>query len=464
MNEDSTICAISTPAGTGAIAVIRLSGKEAIDIADKLFVSPDKNKRLANQKPNTVHFGNFEYEDQIIDQVVYTIFREPYSYTGEDVVEISCHGSVYIQQKILETLIQCGAQLAKPGEFTLRAFMNGKMDLPQAEAVADLIDSKSQALHDAAIRQMRGGFSNEIAQLRQSLLEFASLIELELDFSEEDVEFANREQLKKQIDSIQSLLERLINSFKFGNVIKNGIPVTIIGRPNVGKSTLLNALLNEEKAIVSDIPGTTRDVIEDTINIQGFTFRFIDTAGIRQSADALEKIGIERTFENIRKARLILFLTDIKETFENINNQIKELPLQQDQELVVIINKIDTIDESEFKSKLDTLKKNLDFPVIPISAKKRVNIHDAVKFLIDSVNINIANNNDTVITNARHYESLKGAFEAGNRVIAGINNSISGDLLAQDIREMLYYLGSISGEITTDEILGNIFRNFCIGK
>lgn len=464
MIDESTICAIATPPGTGAISIIRLSGKDSLTITDKIFCSSSKKKQLNKQKPNTVHFGNIVYQDQVIDEVVFTVFIAPHSYTGEDVVEISCHGSIYIQQRIMEILITNGARLAQPGEFTMRRFLNGKMDLSQAEAVADLISSRSKTMHDTAIQQIRGGFSNEIVHLREKLLEFASLIELELDFSEEDVEFANRKQLKEQITTIQSVVSMLIGSFKFGNVVKNGVPVAIIGKPNVGKSTLLNTLLNEEKAIVSDIPGTTRDIIEDTICIDGIMFRFIDTAGIRQPTDVLESLGIERTYDNIRKAKVVLFIAESFETIETLSDQIKNLPLQDDQMLAVLINKIDKSDYSKVEKQYKQLKINGKYPIILISAKKNLYIDEIIQFLIESIKYNNQLFNDIIVTNVRHYESLKYVFEAGERILRGLEINNPEDLLAQDIREMIYYLGTITGEITTDEILENIFKNFCIGK
>ncbi len=464
MIDESTICAIATPPGTGAISIIRLSGKDSIFIVDKLYRSPKNRKKLILQGPNTVHYGSILYKSQLIDQVLITIFKAPHSYTGEDVVEISCHGSEYIQQRIMEILIMSGAKQAQPGEFTLRAFLNGKMDLSQSEAVADLISSKSKTLHDAALKQIRGGFSNEISLLREKLLQFSSLIELELDFSEEDVNFADRKELKEQIISIQSIVKQLLESFKFGNVVKNGVPVAIIGKPNVGKSTLLNTLLNEEKAIVSEIPGTTRDVIEDTINLEGIIFRFIDTAGIRQPLDKIESLGIERTYENIRKAIIILYMAEANDSIETITEQINKLPLLEEQKLVVVINKIDTLNNDLLIKKFKNIKFRDKYPIILISAKRKLNVNKIIQLLVELIKYNNQLFNDIIVINIRHFESLKGTFEAGERVVNGLNTNIPGDLLAQDLREMIYYLGTITGEITTDEILGNIFKNFCIGK
>lgn len=462
MINNDIICAISTAQGNGAIAVIRLSGKESIALCDKVFKSP-KNKRLIDQDANTLHFGTIVDGDKIIDEVVISIFKNPRSYTGEDIVEISCHGSVFIQQQILQLLTRTGARLAKPGEFTLRAFINGKMDLSQAEAVADLIASTSSAAHKVAIQQMRGGFSSEIANLRDRLLHFISLLELELDFSEEDVEFADRKQLNELLTNIKGLIDKLLKSFDLGNVIKNGVPVAIVGHTNVGKSTLLNKILNEEKAIVSDIAGTTRDVIEDVINIEGVSFRFIDTAGIRETTDKIENIGIERTYDRISKASIVLLLVDATESKEDIERAIlnvKDRLGSADKKLIVVINKVDI---SNHKIELQHLLSN-DDAIIKISAKTGENIDALVQELLSVVNLTALDQNDVIVTNARHFEALENASIALQRSIDGVNTGISGDFLAQDIRETLHYLGEITGEITTDEVLGNIFKNFCIGK
>jgi tRNA modification GTPase len=464
MKDDSTICAISTPSGTGAISIIRLSGENAISIADKVFLIPNSKNHLSQKKPNTVYYGSILYQDQIIDQVLLTFFKAPKSYTGENVVEISCHGSIYLQQRIMEILIASGVRNAEPGEFTLRAFLNGKMDLSQSEAVADLIGSRSKSLHEAALKQMRGGFSTEISILRQKLLNFSSLIELELDFSDEDVNFADRNELKGEIEKIQDIVYKLLESFKYGNVLKNGVPVAIVGKPNVGKSTILNILLNDEKAIVSDIPGTTRDIIEDTVNIQGILFRFIDTAGIRESLDKLELLGIERTFNNIRKATIVLLVVEVTETIEDISQQVMNLDLQAEQKLIIIINKIDLVKNEMILNSFKDLQINNKYPVISISAKKNLHIDIIINLLVESVKYKSELFNDIIVINLRHFESLKNTYEAGKRVLDGIKNNISGDLLSQSIREMTYNLGAITGEISTDEILGNIFKNFCIGK
>lgn len=463
MVENYVICAISTPQGNGAIAVIRLSGNEALALCDKVFKSPNENKKLSNQLANTVHFGTIVDNDSIIDEVVVALFKGPHSYTGEDVVEISCHGSEYIQQQILQLFIKNGARIAKPGEFTMRAFLNGKMDLSQAEAVADLIASSSATSHKVAVQQIRGGFSSEIANLRDRLLNFISLLELELDFSEEDVEFADRKQLNDLLNNIQNLIQKLLKSFDLGNVIKNGVPVAIVGHTNVGKSTLLNRILNEEKAIVSDIAGTTRDVIEDVINIEGVSFRFIDTAGIRETTDIIESIGVERTYDRISKASIILLLIDASEGTDEMIKAVKTVKDKigdSDKKLIVIINKID---KPNVESDIQNLLNKQDV-VMKISAKTGENIDQLLNELLSVVNINALNQNEVIITNARHYEALEKASEALQRAIDGLNSGITGDFLAQDIRETLHYLGEITGEITTDEVLGNIFKNFCIGK
>jgi tRNA modification GTPase len=468
MNND-IICAISTPQGNGAIAVIRLSGDESIALTDKVFQSAG-NKKLIDQQPNTLHFGVLKEGDKIIDEVVVSLFKAPRSYTGEDVVEISCHGSVYIQQQVLQLLTKNGARLAKPGEFTLRAFVNGKMDLSQAEAVADLIASSSATSHKVAIQQMRGGFSGEIAYLRDRLLNFISLLELELDFSEEDVEFADRKQLNDLLNNIQQLIQKLLTSFDLGNVIKNGVPVAIVGHTNVGKSTLLNKILNEEKAIVSEIAGTTRDVIEDVINIEGVTFRFIDTAGIRETTDKIETMGIERTYDRIAKSSIVLLLVDATEKVADIAQAVKKVKEKigaTGKKLIVIVNKMDRLDDSKVEQEIDrSLNHSLDEADvrIKISAITGENVENLIEELLSVVNLSALNQNEVIVTNARHYEALEKASVALQRAIDGLNSGITGDLLAMDIREVLHYLGEITGEITTDEVLGNIFKNFCIGK
>ncbi len=474
-HNNDTIIALATSSGVGAIAVIRLSGNKSIEIVNSFFQSKFESKDLTNVKSHTIHLGNIVENKRIIDEVLVSVFKNPHSYTGEDIVEISCHGSVYIQQEILQLFLKNEIRHADAGEFTLRAFVNGKMDLSQAEAVADLIASDSKASHQIAMQQMRGGFSTEIASLRKQLLDFASLIELELDFAEEDVEFADRKQFQELIHEIRSVLKSLIDSFAVGNVLKNGIPVAIVGEPNVGKSTLLNALLNEEKAIVSHIAGTTRDVIEDDIIINGVTYRFIDTAGIRDTKDAIESMGIKKTFENIEKAQLVLHLVDggkIKEkriknkdlTLSNENQELKnDYP---NKKIVTIINKVDLLSDDEI-SKLKTKnlpRRQAGSELIFLSAKNKTGMDELVQKLTDLANTGILSNNQTIVSNSRHFEALNNALKSLNEVQKGIDENISSDLFAIDIRQALFHLGLITGEITTDDLLGNIFANFCIGK
>ena len=462
LSNNQSICAISTASGNGAIAIIRISGNEAFAICDKIIELKSGKQLLALHSHSSV-FGYIIDNKSVIDEVVISIFKNPKSYTGEDTVEISCHGSIYIQQRIMELLLRNGARLAQPGEFTLRAFMNGKLDLSQAEAVGDLIASQNQTSHQLALNQMRGGFSNQLNELRNKLLHFISLIELELDFSEEDVEFANRNEFKELILEINKVCKSLSASFKLGNVIKNGLPVAIVGKPNSGKSTLLNALLNEEKAIVSEIPGTTRDVIEDVINIEGIQVRFIDTAGIRDTTDTIETLGIEKTFEKIKKATIILLITDVSDNIEDIHNQLKRIQLSKNQTLAVILNKADKISADELKNK-EILMADLPFTSISISAKHKQNINAIHSYILQAINFKKLNDNDIIITNARHFEALENTYFSGQRIVEGLESHLPSDLLAEDIREMLRFIGEITGEITNDEILGNIFKNFCIGK
>ncbi|MBN1158122.1 MAG: tRNA uridine-5-carboxymethylaminomethyl(34) synthesis GTPase MnmE [Bacteroidales bacterium] len=468
MIDKDTITAISTAPGTGAIAVIRLSGENALDICDAVFISPT-DKKLSDQHANTLHYGTIREGDEIIDEVVAGLFKAPHSYTGEDLVELSCHGSVYIQKRILELLVSKGARLARPGEFTMRAFLNGKLDLTQVEAVADLIASGSKASHRVAMNQMRGGFTSEIKKLRDKLLEFISLIELELDFSEEDVEFADRNQLKVLLEEITQLLQSIRNSFSLGNVIKNGVPVAITGKTNSGKSTLLNLLLSEERAIVSEIEGTTRDSIEDVISIQGIHFRFIDTAGIRQTEDIVEKLGIERTLEKIRQATIIIHLLDSRLPVEELIRQIDHLEGftgQNDKKRIIVLNKTDLVPDNQLNITRQKIKDHLsehDYLVL-MSAKRGFHLDILEKTLTEAAGINTSSENDVIITNVRHYEALEKSLAAIERTSEGLYRNMPGDMLAQDIREALYYLGEITGEITDNEILGNIFKNFCIGK
>lgn len=461
-----TIVALATPSGAGAIAVIRLSGPDAIKIASNMFFSIH-GKKLNDQKTHTIHLGHIKDGEKIIDEVLLSIFKNPNSYTGEDVVEFSCHGSNYIQQEIIQMALRNGCRSAQAGEFTLRSFLNGKMDLSQAEAVADLIASDSAASHQLAIQQMRGGFSNEIKRLREELLNFASLIELELDFAEEDVEFADREEFQKLISKITQVLKRLIDSFATGNVLKNGIPVAIVGEPNVGKSTLLNALLNEERAIVSDIAGTTRDTIEDEINIGGISFRFIDTAGIRETEDIIEGMGIQKTFEKIEQAQVVIYLFDAEkfvESGEKFQIEIETIknkyPLKN---LIIVANKVDKLSEEELQNLEKTLRPQTSH-LIPLSAKKGIGLQELQDSLLEFINTGALRNNETIVTNSRHYDALLKALEEIIRVQQGIDANLSGDLLAIDIRQALYHFGEITGEITNDDLLGNIFANFCIGK
>ncbi len=471
MNNQDTIIALATPSGMGAIAIIRLSGDNAIHIVNQFFKSKIGNKNLLKQKTHTIRLGHIVDNNRYIDEVLVSIFKNPNSYTGENVVEISCHGSVFIQQEIIQLFIKNGIRLANPGEFTLRAFLNGKLDLSQAEAVADLIASDSKASHQIAMQQMRGGFSNEIEQLRQELLNFASLIELELDFAEEDVEFANRDDFQKLVHKIASVLKRLIESFAYGNVLKNGIPVAIIGETNVGKSTLLNTLLNEEKAIVSEIAGTTRDAIEDELIIDGVAYRFIDTAGIRDTQDVIESIGIKKTFEKAALAQVIIYLFDgsilrnkdgeqQKILLDFIQVEIDNIKTKfPDKKLLIVANKTDLLSDTEIDNIHKTIKNTL-----LLSAKNNEGINELKNELTSLANTGALSNNQTIVSNSRHFEALNNALNEINNVQNGIDTNLSSDLIAIDIREALSYLGEITGKVTTEDLLGNIFANFCIGK
>lgn len=461
MNQD-TICAIATAQG-GAIGCIRVSGPEAIEITSRIFIPAATNKKLEDSKPYTLTFGRIYDDSEVIDEVLVSLFRAPHSYTGENSTEITCHGSAYILQKVLQLLIKNGCRIAGPGEYTQRAFLNGKMDLSQAEAVADLIASSSAATHRLAMSQMRGGFSKELATLRDQLLHFTSLIELELDFSDhEELEFADRSELCQLADNIEKVITRLVNSFNVGNAIKNGIPVAIIGETNAGKSTLLNVLLNEEKAIVSDIHGTTRDVIEDTVNIGGITFRFIDTAGIRETNDTIENLGIERTFQKLNQAEIVLWMidaTDAQAQITQLSNQL--LPRCEGKQLILVYNKVDLVNNMQ-----NTIPAHFPDSVksITLSAKKREHIEELQQILITSAHLPAITQNDVIVTNVRHYEALNNALEAIHRVQEGLANNISGDFVSQDIRECIFHLSDIAGEVTNDMVLQNIFQHFCIGK
>lgn len=462
MYNQDTIIALATPSGVGAIAVLRVSGPEALSISNTLFKSIH-DKQLIDQPTHTLHLGHIVDQDRVLDEVLISLFKNPKSYTGEDVVEISCHGSSFIQQEILQLFVRMGCRVANPGEFTLRAFLNGKMDLSQAEAVADLIASDSAAAHQIALQQMRGGFSSEIQSLREELLNFAALIELELDFSEEDVEFADRQQFQALLNRIVKVLKYLIDSFSTGNVIKNGVPIAIVGAPNVGKSTLLNALLNEDKAIVSNIAGTTRDAIEDELTIEGVKFRFIDTAGIRQTDDTVETIGIEKTFEKMAQSQVILQLFDAntisEKTASIVQEQIQQTATEHpDKQHIIVFNKMDLGDIEYLTREFE----NQSF--LGLSAKTGQGVETLKTQLLQLVQTGQLRNNDTIITNARHYDALRLALDNIQKVKAGLQNGLSGDLLAIDIREALFHFGQITGDISTDDLLGHIFSNFCIGK
>ncbi len=460
---NDTIIAPATAPGIGAIAVIRLSGPDAIDKCSSVF-----SKNLNEVKSHTLHFGNIVDGERIIDEVLVSVFKAPHSYTAENTIEISCHGSPYIQQEIIKLFLQKGVRMAEPGEFTLRAYYNGKLDLSQAEAVADLIHSTSEAEHQVAISQIRGGFSNEIKKLREEIIRFASLIELELDFSEEDVEFADRAQFISLVNQTQAAIKKLIDSFAAGNVIKNGVPVAIVGKPNVGKSTLLNALLNEERAIVSSIAGTTRDTIEDEINIKGMKFRFIDTAGIRETKDEIESIGIEKTFEKIAQASIVLHLV---EADNNPNGSVQETLLQEiekqhklyrdqfgdQKQILFIVNKSDLL-PPQLNIQHSTIN------ILFLSAKEKKGIEKVSDKLVSMVNIGQVKIGDVIVSNSRHYDALVRAQQSLDTVLKGLQSQLPTDLIAIDIRTAMFELGTITGEVSTDDLLESIFRNFCIGK
>ena len=458
-NTEDTICALASGSGPAAISVIRISGPKAIEICNTIFKGKDLNK----VDSHTIHFGTIRENDVLVDEVLVSVFKGPNSYTGEDVIELSCHGSPYIRQKIINLLLDRGARSANAGEFTLRAFMNKKMDLSQAEAVADLISSESEASHKLAMQQMRGGFSSEIEKLREELINFASLIELELDFSEEDVEFADRSELKDLILKVHKLAQGLIESFKVGNVLKNGVPVVIAGKPNAGKSTLLNQILKEERAIVSSVEGTTRDTIEDEAVLNGVIFRFIDTAGIRETQDEVEAIGVKKTLEQIETAAIVVYMFDVNTfTPSTLRDVIKELeePLSRNgAKLLLVGNKIDQQDEETVRAQY----KDFD-DMILISAKDNQNVEKLSNKLVDLIETQEVSSSDVMVTNSRHYEALTKADASLMNALNGLETGITGDFIAMDIRQSLHYLGEITGQITTDDLLGNIFSNFCIGK
>jgi tRNA modification GTPase len=451
---NDTIIAIATPPGVGAIGVLRMSGNKSVEIINSIFI----NKDLALQPSHTLHVGVLKNNDEIIDEVVVSLFKAPRSYTGEDVVEISCHGSAFIQQKIIDICIEKGARLAKPGEFTQRAFLNGKLDLTQAEAVADLIASNTEASRKTAIQNMRGGFSNALKELREQLLKFSALIELELDFSQEDVEFADRTQLYNLITDAEKLTKNLLQSFKLGNVIRNGVQVAIIGKPNAGKSTLLNALLNENRAIVSDIAGTTRDTIEEIINIEGILFRLIDTAGIRTGENEIESIGVEKSFEKMRTADIIIYLFDcVHDTVQDIIKEREQLH-SINKNFLLVGNKVDLINADNVIQKFE------DIDILFISAKELTHINILKKELVDKVISGNIETENVIITNARHFEALQKVNDALTDIRNGLDEKIPGDLIALDIRRCLHYLGEITGQITNEDQLDYIFSKFCIGK
>ncbi len=463
MIQNDTICAISTAQG-GAIGVIRVSGPIAIEVVSRIF-TPISGKPLKERRNFSLTFGKiFSNEEEIIDEVLVSLFRAPHSYTGEESVEISCHGSSYILQRVLQLLIGEGCRLAEPGEYTQRAFLNGKMDLSQAEAVADVIASSSAATHRLAMNQMRGGFSRELSILRDKLLHLTSLMELELDFSDhEELEFADRTELSQIAAEIERVIARLVNSFSVGNALKNGVPVAIIGETNAGKSTLLNVLLNEEKAIVSDIHGTTRDVIEDTINLRGVTFRFIDTAGIRQTTDVVESIGIERTFQKMSQADIVLWMidSDSEVDWESLKGEI--LPYCEGKNLIVLFNKCDKI-SPERRAEMTHTFENVDAPKLFLSAKERMGLDELETLLIETAALPEISQNDVIVTNIRHYEALTHALDSIHRVQDGLVMQLSGDFVSQDLRECIHHLSDIVGEVSSDSVLQNIFKHFCIGK
>ena len=454
-----TICAVSTPHGMGGIAVIRVSGDDALDIVQRRW----QGKPLGDMASHTAHLGHIvDSQEELLDEAVLTLFRAPNSFTGEDVVEISCHGSMWIQQQIVATLIDAGCRAATGGEFTQRAFANGKLDLSQAEAIADVIASQSRASHHVAMNQMRGAFSRQLSALRSQLLQFVSLIELELDFSEEDVTFADRSRLTTLATEIKKVIDSLAGSYQAGNAIKNGLPVAIVGPTNAGKSTLLNTLLGDDRALVSDIKGTTRDVIEDTVVMGGTLLRFIDTAGIRESQDVIESMGIERSFKKMDEARIVLWVVDATAPLAELEDFHKQIAEHcQDKAVIAVVNKIDASDTQAVVKKL----KELDIKIAEISAREGTGVEHLKQDIIEAAALPQVNDeNAVIVTNARHYHALVRASDAIDRTLQGLSTGLSGDLVSQDIRECMHYLGEITGEISTDDILGEIFAHFCIGK
>lgn len=463
-----TICAIATGPGKGAISIIRISGTKAKSIVSNMFTPASKSSVWMNQA-NTFHYGTITKQNKIIDDVLVSVFTAPKSYTGEDTIEINCHASLYIQNEILKMLIDAGARLANPGEFTMRAYFNGKLDLSQAEAVADILASSTEASHTLAMSQMKGGYAAELQELRKALLHFLAMLELELDFSEEEVEFADRNELQTLVVEIMQRVSKLLQSFELGNAIKHGIPVCIVGEPNVGKSTLLNVILNEDKAIVSEIPGTTRDIIEDSLVINGVTFRFIDTAGIRETSDTIERMGIDRTFQKIKQASFVLLLVDATAPLHSIENHIKEIKtrISATQKIIVVINKIDVANDSQLEQHCnDMFSKHLSEQdsIVCISAKKKQNIQQLIDILVGDVQYDTISQHDAIVTNIRHFEALQHAHTALEHVLYGLETKLSNDLVSLELRQVLHHIGSITGNISNDEMLGHIFENFCIGK
>jgi len=456
LNSNDTICALSTPNGVGAIALIRVSGAKSLAIVSACF-----SKNLIDKSSHTAHFGYFKGPDgTLIDEVLITVFESGKSFTGEEAAEIACHASPYIQQQIIQTLLSAGCRLAEPGEYTMRAFMNGKLDLSQAEAVADLIASQTKGAHDIALKQLRGGFSNELRDLREKLIHFASLVELELDFAEEDVEFADRNELKQLVADVLAYIKRLATSFELGNAIKNGVPVAIVGAPNTGKSTLLNQLLGEDRAIVSNIAGTTRDVIEETLNIEGILFRLIDTAGIREGAEEIEAMGIERSKEKIQQAQVVLCLADVSKenSLDEVTAWAKEIKsTYHDKKIIIVANKVDIVANKRSLSEVE-------MPLIFLSAKEGVGIEELKQQLVELVTGDFNISTDTIVSNARHYDALVRTAHSLEKAQYDLDNNITADFVAMDIRQAMYDLGTITGDISTDDLLGNIFSKFCIGK